>query len=155
MKKLAFVLASLALCGAVNAGTATGPFTVSVNFTSACQATTPAPILAFGAYTAFGGAATASATVGFECSRGTSATGVSVSGGAANGLFTTANLQYFLTLPATPIASSGGQVATSGFIGTADTLSITVNGTLPQQAGATNSGTAAPDTDSRTITITF
>jgi spore coat protein U-like protein len=155
MKKLAFALAALALCGAANAATATGPFAVTVNFTSACQATTPAPTLAFGAYTAFGAAATASATIAFECSRGTSATAVSVSNGAANGLFTTANLQYTLTLPATPIASSGGTAATAAAIGTADTLSITVNGTLPQQAGASNSGTATTDTDNRTITITF
>jgi hypothetical protein len=155
MKKIALALAALALCSAVNAGTATGNFSVSVNFTSACQATTPAPELAFGAYTAFGADKTASATVAFECSRGTSATAVSVSGGAANGLFATANLQYTLTLPTTPIASSGGTAATASSIGSADTLSITVNGTLPQQAGASNSATATADSDTRTITITF
>ena len=154
MKKISLALAALALCGAAQAGSTSAPFTVTVNFTSACTLT-GTPVVAFGAYTAFAAAVSAPATtLAVACSRNTTITAIDYNTGSGNGLFTTANLQYVLTAPTIPTLAAG-TAATLTSVGTADTGTITINGTLPSQAGNNNSGVAAVDTDNRTLTITF
>ena len=165
MKKLSLALAALALCGAANAATIPSNFAVTVAFTPTCVASTSNPTsIAFPAYTAFGTAVNLpQATFAFDCSRGTLAIAtLAIAGGvsststtAATGYFSNAGLNYFLTL-GTPSATGGtAATAANGAIGTAQTISVTVDGIIPQQAGNANGTTPVNDTDNRVLTITF
>ncbi len=166
MNKLSLALASLALCGAAHAGSIVSNFQVTVNFTSACQATAPT-LLAFGTYTAFAAdlVAPTPVTFSYQCSRGAGAAATfaisggsgSTSGAASTGYFSTAGLNYFLTLGTKLNTPGNAASAANGAIGSADATSITIGGTIPQQAGI-NNGAATPgilDTDNRVLTITF
>ncbi len=165
MKKLSLALAALALCGAANAAVVNANFAVTVNFTSACQVSTSNPTtLAFPAYTAFGAAVNlTAATFSFECSRGAGAAATFALGGGAGststvantGYFSTAGLNYFLTISTKTNTPGNAATAANGAVGTADVVSVDIGGTIPQQAGITNSAVAAVDTDNRVLTITF
>ena len=165
MKKLSLALAALALCGAANAAVVNANFAVTVNFTSACQVSATNPTtLAFPAYTAFGTAVSLTpATFSFECSRGAGAVATFAMGGgvgssstvANTGYFSTAGLNYFLTISASTNAPGTAATAANNAIGGPDVVSVNVGGTIPQQAGITNSAIAAVDTDNRVLIITF
>ena len=155
MKKLSLALAALALCGAANAGTATGAFAVTVSFASACTVSNSA-VVAFGSYTGLNATPnTASANIAVICSRGTSITNVAYTDGTG-GYFPTAGLNYVLDAPVVT-QPTGGLTASTTSIGTADVGNIVVGGTLPAQAGINNNGNAPanPETVTRILTFTF
>jgi len=151
-------------------------FSVTANFTPACIIKTGSGspgnnVIDFGAYTAFGSAATPSpsTTITFQCSRaqgmGTvsfDTTGTTASGGTA-GTTTTgggvvAGLLYTLNTT-TASKSITGQVANAGAVGTADEFSYTITGAMAaNQAGCTSTSTGAENctgTQTRTFTVAY
>jgi hypothetical protein len=164
MKKLALIAALASIVNlpiVANAATVSGAFNVTVAFTPSCTVTASTNNIAF-TYTAFAAApaaVTVSAPIVLTCSRGIGAVATAAygEGGAASGLIGPTNLRYTLSVPAktnTPGTAATG--TTGGTIGTADSVSFSFTGTLPQQAGA---GTAAAPvvnaTDARTLVVTF
>ncbi len=166
------------LASAINAQAVTlaPSFSVSANFTPACIIKTGSGsqgnnVIDFGAYTAFGSAATPSpsTTIIFQCSRAQGmgsvsfdTTGTVASGGTA-GTTTTgggvvAGLQYTLNTTAAS-KSITGQVANAGAVGTADEFSYTITGAMAaNQAGCTSTSTGAENctgTQTRTFTVAY
>ena len=161
MKKLlipAAIAAALTIPSAFAATTIGSTFNVTVALTSQCSATTVGtPVVAFGAYTAFGGAVgpvAVSAPITFSCTRNLPITAVafdtaSASDGLNGGVVS--GLQYTLTAPVdTPTL---GTAATPTSIGSGDTHSYTFSGTLP--AGQAGDPTQNPSPAVRQLTITF
>ncbi|MGB4117161.1 MAG: hypothetical protein WBK51_11505 [Polaromonas sp.] len=154
MKKLALATA-LALTGLLSApahaATTNNNFDVTVNLTSACLVNTAATALNFGAYTAFGSAATPAPTtsITFKCTRGLTISGVAFDTGSGAGVV--AGLNYGMTVGT--VSNAAGTAATASVAGTADVLTYVVTGSmLAGQAGAGAGGAA---TSARVLTITY
>ena len=154
MKKLALT-ACLVLAGLIAspalAATTDNNFNVTVNLTSACLVNTAATALNFGAYTAFGSAATPAPTtsITFKCTRGLTISGVAFDTGAGAGVV--AGLNYGMTVGT--VANAAGTAATAAVAGTADVLTYVVTGSmLAGQAGAGAGGAAS---SARVLTITY
>jgi hypothetical protein len=154
-RTLAVVAAFATLAPAAFAQAVSGSITTKVNLASKCRwqgGTAPTGVIVdFGTYTAFQ-TTTKSATpvdVVFECTRlygGTPA--ISWDGSTAVGVV--GGLQY--TLSAT-VVRAGGDPASTTSVGTADTVTYTLGGSMPaDQAGE---GPAGVSTGSRTLTVTF
>jgi hypothetical protein len=155
-RTLAVVAAFATLAPSAFAQAVGGTVTTKVNLTSQCRwagtGTAFGVTVDFGAYTAFQTTAnTATApTVVFECTRGFgTAPSIAWDGATAGGVV--AGLNY--TLSVTGPVKVNGTAATSSSIGTADTETITLGGTMPaDQAGA---GAGGSTTATRTLTVTF
>lgn len=161
MKKLSLALAALALCGGANAaGLVNAPFEVTVSFTSACKLTTSPTTIAFTPYTALSGTPSTLGTPAdfvFSCSRGTSNTAVFGIVGGNGGLFASAGLHYVLAV-GNPVVLPGNAALVqigANAIGTAETLTVTVTGSIADQAGINNSAVGTGDSDNRVLRVTF
>jgi len=154
MKKLAAstivaaAMFSTAMPAAQAASTGATPFNVLVSFTSLCTVAS-IPNLNFGTYTAFGSAsvATPATSVTVTCTRGLPAT-PTLAFDAAGG--TVAGLSYSVSVGLTTPAF--GNPATIASIGTADTYTIGINGSM---AGGQAGDSSALQTDTRTVVITY
>ena len=167
MKKLLLAAAITASLGgmistAQAAGTASNNFNVSVTLSSQCTAANSGTqTVNFGTYTAFQAGAQASvgsANLQFTCTRGFAPVAVTFDTVGANstvaGVGVVQGLQYALTTAAS--TSAAGLAATSATIGTGDTVSYVVSGTMPPlQAGACAAATCGPTTDARTMILTY
>jgi spore coat protein U-like protein len=169
MKKTILVLAGvasmLASVPAAQAATVGGNFNVTVSLTSICTMASVTD-LAFGTYTAFGSAVTATPTTAtLTCTRGLIETGVlanfdtsgpigSTGAAAATdavGAGVLAGLQYDIT--ATKGTITPGTAATASSIGTPASRPYVISGTmLGGQAGTATIGSAI---QVRTLTITY
>lgn len=149
--------AVLAIAPSASAQAVSGDVTVQVNLTSQCRLKSGgSPIVDFGTYIAFGGAATGSSdSVVFECTRGYGATPTAAwdtLGGTAAGVGVIEGLQYTLSVSAG--SRVGGTDASVSTTGTPDTVTYNIGGTMPGgQAGAGNGGAAV--TATRTLMVTF
>jgi len=164
MKKLAVLSiaasALFAVTPATNAATMNNNFDVNVDLAASCQLVAgPAPVLDFGVYTAFVGAATPapSANIGVECTRNLAAPTYSFDGATGYGVL--AGLNYNVTA-ADAVVGGNPATAVAGGIGTPDTYTITLSGTMdPLQAGSCAGVDAATcagvQTATRTLTITY
>lgn len=166
-KMLSALLASVALftltTSTARAVDVSQPFNVTVTLTSACTLGTISP-LAFGLYTAFQTSPnTASTTAVLSCTRGFggsvtaifddngTTTDSSAAGATPTGSGVVAGLNY--TLSTSVSAPSPGNAASTSSIGTADTITYTINGSMPaDQAGTSSTGL---QTQARTFTITY
>jgi len=149
MKQVALI-ASLALSGllmsaAAQAATVGQAFNVTATLTSACASNNTAPTdVNFGAYTAFGSAATPAptTTISFKCTRNATApSGVALdaSTGSIKGV------AYSLAI--------GAVTAAPGAAGSPDIYSYVVTGTMA--AGQAGDATAAAGPVVHTLTITY
>lgn len=165
MKKLALIAAlasAIVVPLSANAATVPAAFNVTVAFTPSCTVVASANAIAF-TYTAFGAAQTVAVNnpIVLNCSRGIGALATAGygEGGAASGLIGTSNLRYTLSAPAkTNTAGTPATGVAAGIIGTADSVSFTFSGTLPQQAGGgvtVNPSPVINATDARTLVVTF
>lgn len=168
--KSALVFALMAVACAARADATSQTFTVSTTFTPACVSTGAAPTLNFGAYTAFGSAATSAptGTISFRCSRALTLvsavfdSGADASAGTASatptGAGVIAGLQYTLTTAAA-VKSTTGAAATPSSVGTADVFDFVVTGAMASgQAGcvlAGNTGDRCSASQTRTLTLTY
>jgi len=165
MNKLAVLtVAALTLFTAVPTTQAAtlGPtnFDVSVDLSAACQIQgAPVPVLDFGVYTAFVGAAIPAPTtaINVECTRSLAAPTYSFDGGTGYGVL--AGLNYNVTAGAALVAGTAA-TAVAGGIGTPDVYTVTLTGNMPNlQAGScagVNAATCAGvQTVIRTLTITY
>ena len=157
---LAVSLFAIAAAPSAQAATLTPTFSVTTNLTAACQLVAGTPVLAFGIYTAFVGAATPAptATIGMNCTRGLAAPTFTFDGGTGYGVI--AGLNYNVT--AGSVVTTAGTAATAalGGVGSADLRTITLTGDMPAfQAGACAGVDAAAcaglQTATRTLTITY
>ena len=154
MKKLALT-AALALAGLVaapaHAATTDNNFNVTVNLTSACLVNTAATALNFGAYTAFGSAATPAPTtsITFKCTRGLTISGVAFDTGSGAGVV--AGLNYGMSVGT--VATAAGTAATASVTGTADVLTYVVTGSMV--AGQAGAGAGGAASSARILTITY
>ena len=166
MKKLLISVAMASMFGAmvspVMAATASNNFNVSVSLTSQCRQTnTGTQTVDFGTYTAFQAGAQASvgsASLTFECTRGFSPTSSAFDAvlpdSTAAGVGVVQGLQYALTAAAPTTVA--GTAATSVIIGTGDTKTYVVSGSMPaDQAGACALASCGPTTQLRTLIVTF
>lgn len=165
MKKLAATtIATAALLAAASsqaAGTVTQGVDVKVNLTAACQIQggpiTPNPVVDFGVYTAFQATSvtatvTPQPTITIECTRGHAVPTYSFDGGTGYGVI--AGLNYEVTAIPSIVTAGAAATAAAGRIGSGDTYTVTLGGTMAaNQAGAGAGGAAAPVT--RTLTITY
>lgn len=145
-----------------HAATANETFDVSVTLTAQCTAAAgnAGQTLDFGTYTAFGGAVTATPIdFVFTCTRGLAAPTFAFDG--ANDYGVVAGLNYQLTASNQATTNGTAASAASGGVGTGDTRTVRVSGSMPaNQAGACGGATAtacaaSPVTASRTLTITY
>ncbi len=164
MKKLLISAAMAAMFGSmaspVMAQTASNNFNVSVSLTSQCRQTnTGTQTVDFGTYTAFQAgaqASVASANLTFECTRGftPTSTAFDVVNGTAAGLGVVQGLQYALSTAAP--TTGAGTAATTATIGTGDTKTYVVSGSMPAlQAGDCALASCGPTTQLRTLIVTF
>ncbi len=160
MKRIVIATGVLLLAGTMQAASLNANFQTTVSFTSTCIAAASAPTLAFGNYTAFGAAVSATAVnVSFNCSRNTAivAAGLNTAAPNANGsfgLFPLNNLNYLLTLTGPNTTSGASASAAFGNIGGADVYTYAVGGTLPQQAGKYSSAPVA-ESVTRSVVLVF
>ncbi len=135
-------------------------FDVSVDLAARCQIQgAPAPVLDFGVYTAFVGAATPAPTtaINVECTRNLAAPTYSFDGGTGYGVL--AGLNYNVTATDAVVAGTAA-TAVAGGIGTPDVYTITLTGAMdPLQAGdcggLSEAACAGVQTVTRTLTITY
>ena len=166
MKKLLISTAMAAMFGAmaspVMAATASNNFNVSVTLSSQCRQTnTGTQTVDFGTYTAFQAgaqASVASASLTFECTRGfspvSSAFDTVLADSTAAGVGVVQGLQYALTAAAP--TNLAGTAASSVTIGSGDTKTYVVSGSMPAlQAGACAAASCGPTTQLRTLIVTF
>lgn len=151
-----------------------GDFNVTVSVSSLCTLTTVGtPSLDFGTYTAFGSASIPAPTaqLTFDCTRGLTAptmaldttngtsTATGAVGGAAatgDGVLPVVGLNYHLSVAGSKTGTGVAPTTAFGDIGTADTYTFTVTGSMPNgQAGTCTTGTCGPDTQLRTLTVTY
>jgi len=142
--------------------TATSDFTVSVQLAGRCTATNSGTqTLNFGTYTAFQNTdKTGSVGLTFNCTRGLLPTSFSFD---TNSYGVLAGLNYSLAAAAAVTTAGGAASAAAGGTGSADVVTVTVSGTMPQgQAGACGAGAAtaaacdaAATTATRTLTVTY
>lgn len=166
MSKFSLVAAAalvLVSAQAMAAGTAPQNFDVTVTLTSKCQVKgTPAPVVAFGAYTAFGAApAPATASIVFECTRGLAAPTAafdvvngtsSASGAAPTGEGVVAGLKYTLSAAGSQTLAGAAPVA-GGAAGSAQEFTWVVTGNMA--GGQAGTDTAGAATQQRTLTISY
>lgn len=164
MKKLLISVALASMFGAMAspvmaATTASNAFDVTVNLTSQCRQTnTGTQTVDFGPYEAFRVGAQASATnanLTFECTRGftpTSAAFDTVNGTAA-GVGVITGLQYALSIAAPTTAA--GTAASNVTIGTGDTKTYAVSGSMPGDQAGTCAGPTCAGSHTRTLILTF
>lgn len=158
MKKQALTLvAAAALCfgtGASAATTATAPFNVKINLTSACVVVTPVSTITLN-YTSFGSALSVPASFQVKCTNtlpytvaldGTPAFGPFGPNGSAGWSYTdpTLNVVYGLTLTTTGATGSG----------LAQTYSVTAS-MAGNQGGTCATSARCTDTEVHTITVTY
>ena len=173
MKKLLISAAMAATFGAmIPAAQAltVGPtsFNVTVTLTPLCTMAAFSPAaLAFGSYTAFGGAVAATPTSAIlTCTRGLTGvsaafdTGVDKTSSAIQtsptGEGVVAGLNY--TMTATRSAVTAGAAATAGApgsIGTADQWTYAISGNMPANQAGTCATASCPATQVRTLTVTY
>jgi hypothetical protein len=129
---------------------------VKVNLTSQCKLAAAAPTLAvdFGSYTAFQAGAAAPATpqtFDVKCTHnfGTAPT---VTWDTGSGLGVISGLQYTLSLSGGTPAKGADATATTG--AGADTITFTLDGSMPGLQAGDNAGAGA-QTASRTVTLKF
>lgn len=163
MKKLVaatIAATTLLVVAPSQAGTVTQGVDVKVNLTAACQIQggpiTPNPVVDFGIYTAFRTtpvtATVTPATFTVECTRGLTAPTYSFDGGTGYGVI--AGLNYEVTATHGPVTGGAAASAVAGGIGSGDSYTVTLAGTMAaNQAGAGAGGAATPVT--RTLTITY
>ena len=158
MKKILAAAVLAAVVPAVHAASpAPNNFTVQVNLSSQCEATNDGTqTVDFGTYTAFGAAANAPAVgLTFRCTRGFAPVSVAFDTVDANstaaGVGVLAGLQYTLTAAAAVV--SAGTAASSATIGTGDTRTYNVSGTMPALQAGTGAGGAASHT--RQLILTY
>jgi hypothetical protein len=160
--KAGLVAALFALAGAASAQvTASKGISVTATLTSKCQVATGsagAITMAFGTYVAFVGPATApQQTVNFECTRGLSAAPTfawDTTNGTNTGEGVIAGLRYSLTATnGTVSTGTAPDLAVANDLGTPTVRPVLIDGTMPAgQAGTDSSG---PQTQVRTLTVTF
>lgn len=158
IRAVAAVAAVLSCNPAAFAQSVSGDVDLSVTLTSRCrlQPVGSNPVLNFGTYTAFqAGPATApSQNVVFQCTRGYGATPTAAwdtTGGTAAGAGVLAGLQYALTVGAGNRVA--GTPATAAALGTADTVTYAVGGSIA--GGQPGTDTAGVATATRTLMVTF
>jgi spore coat protein U-like protein len=172
MKKLSIIAAAAALTlFSASASTATldSTFAVSVTFTSLCTVGTTAAIN-FGAYQAFRATdATGTTSAVFSCSKGLTpsfkfddatadvqtasalaSSGTITAEGVIKGLRYTLSAAVPTVTPGT--AAKAGAAGVNGVNSTADTYSMTINGTIPALQAGDPSGGAS---QTRTLTISY
>lgn len=170
MKKLAAAtIAATLLASGAQAATMTQDFDVKVNLTAACRVQNgpiAKPVLDFGVYTAFVGAATPAPTnnITIECTRNLAAPTLDIDGTAVNGTTKLygllAGLNYSVTASSSAPTAGNAATATAGGIGSADTRTITLTGDMAAlQAGECSNTTAAAcagvKTNTHTLTVTY
>lgn len=139
--------------------TTSNTFNVSVTLTSMCEATNSgSTTVAFGTYTAFQQSALSATGVSltFRCTRGFAPTGMAFDtvNGTAAGVGVLGGLQYALTA-ATPVTTNG-TAASATSIGTGDTVTYGISGSMPaDQAGACSTSSCTPTAQQRTLIVTF
>ncbi len=165
MKKLilaASIAAAVAgLSAPLQAATVNSNFTVSVTLDARCTANNSGTqTVNFGTYTAFGAAVTApNVNLTFDCTRNLAAPTVGFDTGSAYGVL--AGLNYQLTNGA-PSKTTTGTAATAvaGGIGSADTWTVAVGGTMAANqagdcAGGTQTSCNTATTATRTLILTY
>ena len=178
MKKFAaatFTVAALfSVAPASQAATLGGAFNVSASLSSLCTLVPGGPpTVAFGTYTAFQALPLTAppVTIAFDCTRGLGAptmaldivngtsTAVGTVAGAAatgDGVLPVVGLNYNISVTGAKSATGVAPTTVTGNIGTADTYTFTISGTMPAgQAGTCTTGICGPDTQTRTLTITY
>jgi len=178
MKKLLSSLAAASILAAMTpatqAATVGGNFNVSASLTSVCtNSTVGTPTVDFGIFTAFTGPATAAPTAAltFDCTRGLNPptmdldvangtnTGTGTVGGAAatgDGVLPAVGLNYHLSVAGAKTTVGAAPTTAPGNTGSADVYTFTVTGSMPNnQAGTCTTGTCGPDTQLRTLTVTY
>ena len=158
MLKSALFAAAIAAPFAAQAATTNNNFTVAVNLTSHCTASNSGTqTLDFGAYNAFqAGVQNATAVnLTFDCTRTFAPISVAFDtvNGTAVGEGVLVGLRYVMTVGA-PVTTAG-TAATTAAIGTADSVSYTLNGTMQaNQAGTCGAATCA-GSHARTLVLTY
>jgi len=171
MKKLAtaIIAAALFVAAPSQAGTMTQNFDVKVDLTAACRVQNgpiTTPVLDFGVYTAFVGAATSAPTNTFaiECTRNLATPALDIDGTAVDGTTklygVLAGLNYSVTASSSVTTPGTAATATAGGVGSADVRTVTLTGDMPTlQAGACSSTTATAcagvQTNTHTLTVTY
>jgi hypothetical protein len=158
-RTLAVVAAFATLAPSAFSQVVTGSVTTQVNLTSKCRwqgGTAPTGVTVdFGTYAAFQTTANTAATanVVFECTRGFgTAPTISWDGSTAYGVVAGLNYQLSVSAPVR-VAGTAATAAAAG-IGSADTVTYTLGGTMPaDQVGAGAGGAGL--TATRTLTVSF
>jgi hypothetical protein len=155
MKKLILVaaLGLSAITMSTQAATVAQAFNVSATLTAQCVSNNSAPSdVNFGAYTAFGAAATPAPTsaITFRCTKGYAATPTaSLGAGGTSG--TIAGLAYTLGVGAG--VKTAGASGAAGTVGTYDVYSYTITGAMA--AGQAGDSSASTTPVVHTLTITY
>lgn len=178
MKKLAVgTIAAAAMfmtAPVTQAATLGGTFNVSASLSSLCTLVPGGPpTVNFGTYVAFQALPVTAPTVNiaFNCTRGLGAptmaldivngtsTAVGTVAGAAatgDGVLPAVGLNYNISVTGSKTAVGVAPTTAVGNIGSADTYTFAIVGTMPSgQAGTCATGTCGPDTQIRTLTITY
>jgi spore coat protein U-like protein len=153
-------LAGLIIAGLLparfHAQTAENDFTVQVTLAGVCEASNAnAQTVNFGVYTAYQAAAQNSNEIElqFRCTRGLMPVSVAFDSGTGRGVLQ--GLNYALTASSVPVTQAGDS-ATADSIGSADTVSYRVSGTMPaNQAGSCPDTTCGPAAHVRTLVLTY
>jgi hypothetical protein len=143
------------IAGGAHAASVIANFSVNVNYTPTCVvATGPAPVVAFGAYTAFGPAVSAPpVTLSVNCSRST-AVSLLTAPSSFLGVFAVSNLHYTLGYAMNTVPGTAA-TATAGGIGGPQVSTVTITGNLPSQAGKQPPGASVNDTQFRGVLLQF
>ncbi len=156
---LATFVAAIAMSTPITqAQSVSNAFDVSVTLTSQCKATaTGTQTLAFGTYVAFQPEAKTASGVAltFECTRGFTPASVTfdTTAGTATGGGLLAGLNYNLQFASAAVVA--GNAATSAAIGTADTRTYAITGTIAAAQAGAALGASATATHTRTLIITY
>ncbi|MEP6789969.1 MAG: spore coat protein U domain-containing protein [Ramlibacter sp.] len=155
MKKLILVaaLGLTALSMSAQAATVAQTFNVTATLTAQCVTNNATPSdVNFGAYTAFGSAATPAPTtaIAFRCTKGYAATPTASLGvGGTSG--TIAGLAY--TLAAGAGVKTAGASGAAGTVGTYDVYTYTITGAMAAGQAGDSAASTAPVV--HTLTITY
>lgn len=139
-----------------NAQTTESTFTVEVTLEGVCEAANAgSQSVDFGSYTAFQSSAQNANEIElvFHCTRGLSPVSVAFDSGTGAGVLR--GLNYVLTASSIPTTEAGDD-ATPSAIGSADTVTYRVTGTMPaNQAGTCAQATCGPAAQMRTLVLTY
>ena len=140
-----------AIAPAVLGGTNPQTFAVSISVPSICTLPSTISNLAFGTYTAFGSALTASTNFGMTCNQNLPI--ISLDVGTSGGVLATDSLYYTMAINTT---NSGGSNPLNGLTGTGTAVTYYINGTMPAgQAGVCAAASCAAQSETRTLTVTY